>query len=89
MTETSYKRTEETLGCVFTIVLWVALLLHCLWDRIWDKEPAVLKWFVIGFGALVLIGLCYSLVAGKRSERVWALVILAIIAIAIAVGRMF
>jgi hypothetical protein len=89
MAEASNKRTEETIGCVFTVVLWVMLLLHCFSGRIWDKEPAFFKWFFLGFGALVLISLCYSLVAGKRSERMWALVILAIIAMAIAVTRTF
>ena len=91
MTETSNKpgRTSETVGCVSTVVLWVALLLHFFSDRIWDKEPAVLKWFVIGYGLLVLAGLLYSLVAGKRDERMIALVILVLIAVAIAVGRLF
>jgi hypothetical protein len=91
MTKTSTKpgRTPETVGCVFTVVLWVALILHFFSDRIWDKEPPLLKWFIIGFGSLVLLSLLYSLVAGKGGEWVTALVILVLIAVAIAVGRMF
>lgn len=89
--ETSKKpdRTSEAIGCVFTVVLWLALILHFFSDRIWDKEPALLKWFVVGFGCLVLISLLYSLVAGKRSERTIALVVLVVIALAIALGRLF
>lgn len=84
MTETLSKRTEERIGCVFTIVLWVVLILHWFSDRIWDKEPAFFKWFFLGFGALVLIRLCFWLVAGKRRDRLSALVTLAFIAIVCA-----
>jgi hypothetical protein len=82
-------RTSETIGCVGTAVLWVALILHFFSDRIWDREPVLLKWFVIGYGLLVLAGLLYSVIAGKRDERMLGLVVLVLIAVAIAVGRLF
>ena len=85
MTDTEPKRRDrsEALGCLAILALWVVLGLHFFADRIWDKEPAVLKWAVIGFGGLVLLGLLGSLAFGKRDEKVWALVLLAVIALGV------
>ncbi len=77
--------TANAVGCAALILLWGVLLLHFFADRIWDEEPAVLKWVVIGYGCLVLLGLLGSLVFGKRDERIVALVLLAVVAVAAAV----
>ena len=71
-------------GCVEIALLWVVLLLHFFADRIWDERPAILKWAVIGYGFLVLLGLLGSLVFGKRDEKVMALVLLAVVALSVA-----
>lgn len=86
MTEAVPKRRDRTgsLGCLAIALLWVVLGLHFFADRIWDKEPPVLKWIVIGYGCLVLLGLLGSVVFGKRNERIASLVLLAIIAVAVA-----
>src|SRR5262245_19191120 len=89
-TEASKKAdaVAERLGCLLTIVVWIALVLHFCGGWLWDKEPAFLKWIVIGYGALVLLGLVGSLIAGRRSERIVALAVLVIIALLVAVGRL-
>lgn len=85
MTEPEPKRRDrtETVGCLALLALWVVLGLHFFADRIWDKEPPVLKWVVIGYGCLVLLGLLGSVVFGKRDEKIIALILLAIIALAV------
>ena len=73
------------LGCVAVGILGAVLLLHFFADRISGQgnEPAVLRWIVIGFGCLILIGKVYLLVAGKGGERIYALVYLVIVALLI------
>jgi hypothetical protein len=89
MTAPEPKRRDrtETLGCLAILALWVVLGLHFFADRIWDKEPPVLKWVVIGYGCLVLLGLVGTVVFGKRGDKVGALILLAIIALAVAFLR--
>jgi hypothetical protein len=82
--ETKKQGGSGAIGCVAIVLLWVILLLHFFADRIWDEEPAVLKWAVIGYGCLVLLGLLGSLVFGKRDEKVIGLVLLAVVALFVA-----
>lgn len=86
MTSPEPKRRDrtETVGCLALLALWVVLGLHFFADRIWDREPPVLKWVVVGYGCLVLLGLLGSLVFGKRDERIGALILLAIVALGVA-----
>ena len=44
----------------------------------------MLKWAVIGYGCLVLLGLLGSLAFGKRDERIAALAFLAVVAVGVA-----
>jgi hypothetical protein len=82
--ETKQRGNSGTVGCVAIVLLWAVLLLHFFADRIWDEEPAVLKWAVIGYGCLVLLGLVASLAFGKRDEKIGALVLLAVVALFVA-----
>ena len=82
--DTTKRAGSGVVGYVAIVLLWVVLLLHFFADRIWDEEPAILKWAVIGFGCLVLLGLLSSLIFGKRDEKVVALVLLAVVALFVA-----
>ena len=86
MTGTEPKRRDrsEALGCLAIVALWGVLGLHFFADRIWDREPPVLKWVVVGFGCLVLLGLLGSVVFGKRDEKVVSLIFLAIVGLGVA-----
>src|SRR5262245_6905554 len=85
------KKTDaiaERIGCWLTVVVWLALMLHFCGAWFWDQEPAFLKWIVIGYGGVVLLGMVGSLIAGKHSERIAALAVLVVIALLIAVRRL-
>ena len=80
------KNAEQAIIWVAMVILWAVLLLHFFADRIWDQKPAFLTWFVVGWGCLVLLRLIYLLVAGKKDERIGALVMLAIIVVVVVIG---
>jgi len=80
-------KTGSAAGCVAIVLLWIVLGLHFFSDHIWEEEPAFLKWVVIGFGCLVLLGLLGSLVFGKRDEKIYALVVLAVVALGVVFLR--
>jgi hypothetical protein len=82
--EAKTQASSAAVGCVASVLLWVVLLLHFFADRIWDEEPAILKWGLIGYGCLILLGLLGSLVFGKRDEKVVALVLLTVVALFVA-----
>lgn len=83
MADTERKNSAaRTPGYVGIILLGILLLLHHFADRIWEEEPALLKWAVIGVGCLILLGLIGSLIFGTRDERIYALVFLAVVALA-------
>ena len=83
-TEPKPRKRSESLGCLAMVVLWIVLGLHFFADRIWDEEPPILKWIVIGYGCLVLLGLLGSVLFGKRDEKVIALIFLAVVALGVA-----
>lgn len=85
MTEPEPKRRDHSaaISCLPIVVLWTVLGLYFFADRIWGETPPILKWAVIGFGCLVLLGLLGALVSGKRDTKVGALIGLAIIAVGV------
>lgn len=38
------RKSSGVAGCAATALLWVVLMLHFFADRIWNEEPAILKW---------------------------------------------
>jgi hypothetical protein len=81
---TKQRGNAAAVGCVAGALLWVVLLLHIFAERIWDEEPAVLRWGVIVWGGLLLLGLVASLAFGKRDEKIYALVFLAVVGLFVA-----
>lgn len=84
----SQQVRPNTLGCG-TVILGMLLILHFFANRIWVKEPWPLRWFVIGYGFLILVNLTITVFIGTPDDRKWALGLLVFIVFIIAVGSLF
>jgi hypothetical protein len=77
---------EQALFWGIVVSFVIVVLLHRFADRIWDEEPALLKWFGVGLGCLVILGNLFYLVAGSKADRIMAFGRLTISALIVVIG---